>query len=127
MKARVKATGEIIEVKEGTQIIFKDGSIGLGFRTDNGEILNDYQLDFKDVTQEKTDVKEKSLPKDEPDYWDKLKHQYAGMAMQGILSNNDLLTALCDGNKEVPISKIVLDNADIIATALVNRFKEEEK
>ena len=26
----------------------------------------------------------------EPDYWEKLKHQYAGMAIQGILSNQNI-------------------------------------
>jgi hypothetical protein len=63
----------------------------------------------------------------EPDYWEKLKHQYAGMAMQGLLNNNDLLITLCNANEEVPIRKIVLNNAVIFATALVNRLKEEEK
>ena len=71
MKARVKATGEIIEVglnHIGCTPVYidKDGVIYKGL----------YDLDF--------DVEEKSLPKDEPDYWEKLKHQYAGMAMQGI-------------------------------------------
>lgn len=98
MKARVKETGEIIELID---VVYDEN--GNEYFREDLEILN------------------------EPDYWEKLKHQYAGMAMQGILSNNDLLTTLCDGNKEVPISKIVLNNADIIATALVNRLKEEEK
>lgn len=119
MKARVKATGEIIEVKEGTQIIFKDGSIGLGFRTDNGEILNDYQLDFKDVTQEKSDVKEKSLPKDEPDYWEKLKHQYAGMAMQ------QMANLVNEGYEYVYEETAII--ALNFATALVNRLKEDSQ
>ena len=122
MKARVKVTGEIIEVKEGTQVILKDGSIGLGFRTDNGEIFNDYQLDFKDVTQEKTDVKEKSLPKDEPDYWEKLKHQYAGMAMQGILSNCNHQLWERETNSEG-----IAKQSYKIATALVNKLKEESQ
>lgn len=98
MKARVKETGDIIELVD---VVYDE--YGNEFFREDLEIL------------------------DEPDYWEKLKHQYAGMAMQGILSNNNLLTALCDRNKEVPISKMVLDNADIIATALVNRLKEEEK
>ena len=122
MKARVKATGEVVEVKEGTQLIFKDGSIGLGFRTDNGEILNDYQLDFKDVTQEKSDVKEKSFPKDEPDYWEKLKHQYVGMAMQGILANCNHQLWEREANSEG-----IAKQSYKIATALVNRLKEKEK
>lgn len=104
MKARVKATGEIVDVSRLVdKYIMTNHPHSITFDTD--------ELDFEF----------------EPDYWDKLKHQYAGMAMQGILSNNNLLTALCNGNKEVLICKKVSDNADIIATALVNRFKEEEK
>lgn len=118
MKARVKATGEIIEVKEGTQIIFKDGSIGLGFRTDNGEILNDYQLDFKDVTQEKTDVKEKSLPKDEPDYWEKLKYQYIGMILAATYSS----TMFQDTSKED-----LYKNAIFMSRELVDKLKEKSQ
>lgn len=63
----------------------------------------------------------------EPDYWEKLKHQYAGMAMQGIINNDELLTALCRRNIETTISDVVTSNAIIIATELVNRLKEEEK
>lgn len=33
------------------------------------------------------DVKEKSFPKDDPDYWDRLTHQAAISAMHGIMSN----------------------------------------
>lgn len=100
MKARVKATGEIVEI------------FGISFDASNGMIYDEADL---------------IIPKDEPDYWDKLHHQYAGMAMQGILSNNDLLAALCNGNKEVSISKMVSDNADIIATTLINKLKEDSQ
>ena len=127
MQARVKATGEIVDVEPEPYIANDRWDIGVRFTDNDDNIHREYQLDFEDLTQGKADVKEKSLPKDEPDYWEKLKHQYAGMAMQGLLNNNNLLTTLCKGNKEVPICKIVLDNADIIATALVNRLKEKEK
>ncbi|MBQ2450287.1 MAG: hypothetical protein II273_01770, partial [Lachnospiraceae bacterium] len=76
-----------------------------------------YDLDF--------DVEEKSLPKDEPDYWEKLKHQYAGMAMQGICANYNDFTKNNDGS--VSNTEMICENAKIIATALVNRLKEEEK
>ena len=56
MKARVKATGEIV-----------DGSAMVSFQGD------DFYLDELD------DV-----------YWANMKHQYAGMAMQGILSNQNI-------------------------------------
>jgi hypothetical protein len=114
MKARVKATGEIKEVElnyigDTPVYMDKDGVIYKGL----------YDLDFN--------VEEESLPKDEPDYWEKLKHQATISAMQGILINNELLTALCAGNKEVPICKMVADNADLMAIALIDKLKEESK
>jgi hypothetical protein len=105
MKARVKATGDIIEVELnhiGDTPVYMDK---------NGVIYKGlYDLDF--------DVEEKSLPKDEPDYWEKLKHQYVGMALQGILSNPE---------------QIALYDIDCVAQAvrmadlLINKLKEEEK
>ena len=124
MKARVKATGEVIEVEHTAydvngKVIWRYADI------EDASLYTDGQLDFN-LEENHKGSQIIPLPY-EPDYWEKLKHQYAGMAMQGILSNNNLLTALCDRNKEVPISKMVLDNADIIATALVNRLKEESQ
>ena len=49
-----------------------------------------------------------------PDYWEKLKHQYAGMAMQGMLSNPDY--------RDKPWDRIAND-AVSAATALVNKLK----
>ena len=107
MKARVKATGEIVEVElnhigctpvyiDKNRVIYK----GL------------HDLDFE--------VEEEFLPKDEPDYWEKLRHQYAGMAMQGILSNNELYRAISKSrNLETTIMEY--------ATDLVNRLKEESQ
>lgn len=48
------------------------------------------------------------------DYWDKLLHQYAGMAMQGILAANAAFTA-------DDIAKWSIE----YATALVEKLKEE--
>ena len=45
----------------------------------------------------------KMAHKDTPDYWEKLKHQYAGMAMQGILSNERCLEESADKIAEVAI------------------------
>lgn len=100
MKARVKATGEIIELCN-----MEYDENGDEYYRDELELIDDY----------------------EPDYWEKLKHQYAGMAMQGILSNNDLLNFLCNGKDGMLISDVVINNANAIATVLVNRLKEEEK
>ena len=60
MKARVKATGEIVEVvKDGPFYNVIDGY----------ERYYEHELDFQDLIS----------------YWDRLLHQYAGMAMHGIL------------------------------------------
>ena len=98
MKARDKATGKIVELSDIEFDVYGNGYLRTGL-----EII------------------------DEPDYWEKLKHQYAGMAMQGILSNNDLLNFLCNGKDGMLISDVVINNANAIATVLVNRLKEEEK
>ena len=85
MKARVKATGEIVEVEVWIKhtadcqpiCLYKGGDF----------FYKEESLDFENITEGLTDVKEKSLPKDEPDYWEKLKHQAAIAAMQGVLSS----------------------------------------
>lgn len=71
MKARVKATGEIINVTL-TEFPLDTNRIAERYVDDEtGEFYVDDDLDFS-VEYEK----------DEPDYWDKLLHQYAGMIMQ---------------------------------------------
>ena len=55
----------------------------------------------------------KMAHKDEPDYWNKLKHQYAGMAMQGILSNQNI------GADVAYMVNLSIE----VATALVNKLK----
>lgn len=118
MKARVKATGEIIEVEPESYIANDKWDIGIRFTDDDNNIYREYQLDFEDLTQGKADVKEKSLPKDEPDYWEKLKHQYTGMAMQGILANPEMMS---------------LDDIDVAAMAIrianitISKLKEESQ
>lgn len=71
MKARVKATGEIVEITEDYPDLY-------AANFDKSYSLNELEFLY---------VKEKSLPKDEPDYWEKLKHQAAIAAMQGVLSS----------------------------------------
>lgn len=65
--------------------------------------------------------------KDEPDYWTKLEHQYAGMAMQGILMNEKMQIDLHkafgkDEFMDVTISELAAD----IAHALVEKLKEDK-
>ena len=61
--------------------------------------------------------------KDEPDYWTRLEHQYAGMAMQGILSNEDYCKILLDGINEYSFAERAARAAIDFATALVEKTK----
>jgi hypothetical protein len=92
MKARLKGTGEIVEVNEFCTL------------RDSGERTYYWVNALELITQ------------DSPDYWTRLEHTYAGMAMQGLMS------------------KEYLDNPDSLvshaihyAHTLVEKMKEESK
>lgn len=53
---------------------------------------------------------------DTPDYWTKLEHQYAGMAMQGILAKYGI----------EPLPDDLINDVCEYARALVEKMKEEE-
>ena len=94
MKAKVKATGEIVEVSPyWTEI-----------HTTNGGCY------------EMTEVE---LMPDAPDYWTRLEHQYAGMAMQQLVS---IANAGYDYVHEE--TAIIAYN---FAHALVEKMKEERE
>ena len=106
MKARVKATGKVIEV---INVISEDGKgiwEDMSVISTNPARYHNYELDFIDLP--------KDLQYDEPDYWEKLHHQAAIAAMQGL------------------ISKEILDTPDSLsshaihyATTLVEKLKNE--
>ena len=97
MKARVKATRELIDV-----LHYDDRYIRLD--TDKDIWYVEEELDFDNT----------------PDYWEKLKHQYAGMAMQGILSNPNHALWERENN-----ANSIAESANNIATALVEKVKAE--
>ena len=103
MKAIVKATGELIDV-----LHYDDRYIRLD--TDKDIWYVEKELDFENT----------------PDYWEKLKHQYAGMAMQGILSNEDYCKVLLDGITEWSFAESVARASKDFATALVEKLKKEK-
>ena len=92
MKARVKYNNEIIDV------------IQVGTKTHLYDLNN---VEFLDNPQ---------------DYWTRIEHQYAGMAMQGILSNAN--HALWDREDN---AEGIAKSASAIAHALVEKMKEERK
>ena len=57
----------------------------------------------------------------DPDYWTRLEHQYAGMAMNALLLTNNIRNGDLEGMRECNT------NAMAIAHALVEKYKKEEK
>ena len=93
MKARVKYNNEIIDV------------IQVGTKTHLFDLNN---VEFLDNPQ---------------DYWTRLEHTYAGMAMQGIMSYVEQITpkkgrSFCDE---------IVDISFKVAHALVEKLKEKEE
>ena len=85
----------------------------------NNEIIDVIQVGTKSHLYDLNNVEFLDNPSD---YWTRLEHQYAGMAMQGILSNAN--HALWDReNNEEGIAK----SASAIARALVEMYKKEER
>ena len=115
MKARVKATGEIIDIqhdydlRESTVVEFYTNieNPKKVFEKEELEFLNDSEF---------------------IDYWTRLEHQYAGMAMQGILADSDLLMSLINKKADdYPVKYIVAEFAKDCAHALVEKYKKEEQ
>ena len=108
MKARVKATDRIIEVMcvmniEGVAV-WEDIS---GISTTPSQYTSD-ELEFLDFP-------EMPIVSHTLDYWTRLEHQYAGMAMQGILAH--------EGTE---FRNYLPQEAIDIARALVEKMKEEK-
>ena len=98
MKARIKATGEIGIVAR-IDVLLKDDFVS--FSSNKVEILQNYA----DATID-------------PDYWTRLEHQYAGMAMQGLCANSGWDDCTWVTTAEDAISA---------AHALVEKLKEKEE
>jgi hypothetical protein len=109
MKARVKATGEIVSVHTSDDADFVDR---------NGKYYWEHELFFGSL-----DVSSY----DNPDYWTRLKHQYAGMAMQGMMSGwwSESIANIAKSDKEH--FDILVHKANELAHALVEKMKEERK
>ena len=118
MKARVKATGRVIEVmnvmSEDGNGIWEDIS---GVSTKPTQYYN-YELEFIELP--------KALQNNDLDYWERLKHQYAGMAMQGILSNPEAFGKIVSYYEDDDmVNKVIASKSLALATALVEKLKEK--
>lgn len=108
MKARIKETGEIVEV------------VGEGIQNSNMVMAAHGEW----FTKDELDIVPLSWKPFEPTYWQKLEHQYAGMAMQGMCSNYTEFTKDNDGT--LSNTEMIVENARLIAHALVEKYKKEE-
>ena len=106
MKARVKATGEIVYVVITQRVTHTGEQV---YMTDDSRLIEESGLDFN--------------VDDDPDYWTRLEHQYAGMAMQGLMT---ILPNIGGLEGRTPKDEIV-DIAMETAHALVEKYKEKEE
>ena len=112
MKARVKATGKIVSVKVANKGFDYNGMSFVNYTDDKGEYYADHQLDFDN-------------PDGSPeDYWTRLEHQYAGMAMQGICANDKFMQDQ-EGDFQCNEDMIAVYAKDV-AHALVEKLKENK-
>ena len=109
MKARVKATGEIVEVSQGIYSPYQ-------YVDDNGTIYTEEHLEILQ--------KDSGVIFIDPtlDYWTRLEHQYAGMAMQGLMSYVGQITP----KKEHSFCDEIVDISFKVAHALVEKYKKEK-
>ena len=112
MKAIVKATGEIATVECRWVTTFGGNDVLRFIDQKTGISYTEHQLAF--LFQEDN--------KREPDYWTRLEHTYAGMAMQGLMM---ILPNIGGLEGRTPKDEIV-DIATATAHALVERMKKEE-
>lgn len=108
MKARVKATGKIVEI------------VGEGIQNSNMVMAAHGEW----FTKDELDIVPLSWKPFEPTYWQKLEHTYAGMAMQGILSNPE---SELDYGGDGTLPQALARCAAKVAHALVEKMKEERK
>lgn len=106
MKARVKATGNIVDAT-----YWNTSANGIKYYDidNSGYTMTENELDF-DFSYT-------------PDYWTRLEYQYAGMAMQGMLANSSIELDYKGDEECIQAVAIVAGN---FAHALVEKYKKEE-
>jgi hypothetical protein len=110
MRAKVKSTGEIVEV---------------AYRSEDKYGNKYYNVTTDTRTYRETELEMMSDKGDNDytyDYWTRLEHTYAGMAMQGLVTRGEVL-----GTTKQEIAIEIADISDIIAHALIQKLKEKEE
>lgn len=124
MEAIVKATGKIVEVELVNMYRFNDCSFVEVFRDLNVDTLYfghdlDFDIEGKFAENCLNGIKQDQDIVHEPDYYTRLEHQYAGMAMQ------QLVTLVNVGYEYVYEETAII--AFNFAHALVEKLKELEE
>lgn len=111
LRARINATGEVVDVRPYQHEVFdfmvcrNEGMMGELYTRDELTIIGDNELEYPH------------------DYWTRLEHNYAGMAMQGLMSILPQIGGIEGRSKQTE----VVDIATSIAHALVEKYKEKEE
>jgi hypothetical protein len=103
MKAIYNVTGEVVDIEDMSIVTYKSS----------------------DGTWIKTLIKNFTFIDAEKEYYTKLEHQYAGMAMQGILSGNSIMERIAKLKVE-DLPSLVVDLSIQCAHALVEKLKESK-
>ena len=101
-----------MEVIAISDYINENGQIIGEYKDANGILYTSYDLDF--YIEEGITI---------PDYWTRLEHQYAGMAMQGIITNPIGFGDLRARHEDEEFSKVVAEIAADYAHALVEKMR----
>ena len=109
MKARIKATGDVVEISL-SHIVYDGDKKIIWYNTPQGAYFTEDELEFID-TEENFD------------YWTHLEHQAAIAAMQGMLANPAFPKYSQDGYYK----KNIVNNAYEYAHVLVEKYKKEER
>lgn len=113
MRARVKATGEIVEVQEEYDL--RNAMVE--------EFYSNVENSFDTYEREELDfnIKDDNIP----DYWERIKHQAMIAAMQAIITNPIGFEHVRASNQGRCISEDVADIAKGYAADLVSKMKED--
>ena len=113
MKAILKATGAIVTVECRWVTTIGGNNVLRFIDQKTGYSYAEHQLAI--LFQEDNNR--------DPDYWTRLEHQYAGMAMQGILSGDSIMERIAKFKVE-DLPSLVTDLSIQLAHALVEKMKE---
>jgi hypothetical protein len=108
MKARVKATGVIVEVSL-SHIVYDGGRKIIWYNTPQGASFTEDELEFID-TEENFD------------YWTRLEHQAAIAAMQGKMAQGDNF-----GNSREEVCNKIANYCIDVAETLIKKLKKKEE